>query len=155
MSDTLDEKDNNGFIATEVLDRKERKALKDKMRAEAKVAKQKIPVDEIEATLSRSRLAVEKRKQRMNVLKLAIAGVVLCLLGWFVYYLFAPYKGGKPYGICRTFLEMNVQFPQDLRLSSMEKFEDSIRIWFLQVDAFGEYRMENIQCYYKKHDYSE
>lgn len=75
-------------------------------------------------------------------------GLVLVFLAYD--YLFAPRKGGMPYAICKMYLELNVRFPQDLRLSTVKNYGKYVRIWYTQLDAFGEYRMENIECYYRR-----
>ena len=74
---------------------------------------------------------------------------VIVLLSYSVHWLMKPYQGGLAFGICKVFLEGVTRYPDHLRLSTVEEFETSVRIWYTQVDSFGEYRMEPIQCYYK------
>ena len=62
------------------------------------------------------------------------------------WFLFAPFKAGMWFGSCRVFLEMNVQYPSTLELSTVQEFSDYIRIWYTHVDGFGSYRMDNIKC---------
>lgn len=145
-----DEKD--PFLSAEVVDRAERKAKKKKEQEE----NQKTP-DEIEAIIARSKLGEAQKAKRKKMFKQGAIGIVVALLVWAGYYLFAPYQAGQTYGICRVFLENTLRFPQDMRISSLEDLRpkessDSlggVRIWYTQVDAFGEYRMENIECYYR------
>lgn len=80
--------------------------------------------------------------------KLIIGGVVL-FLGYAVYWLFAPAQGGITYGACKVFLQLHVRYPAYLRLSKVTDFGDSVRIWFTQIDSFGQYRMEMIQCHFR------
>jgi len=87
-----------------------------------------------------------KKKRTRNRL---IILTVIAVLGGGIWYLFVPFKGGITYGVCKTFLQLYVRYPQYMRLSSMDDFGDSVRIWFTQVDDFGEYRLEPIQCYYR------
>lgn len=64
------------------------------------------------------------------------------------------YEGTMVYGACKMFLELYVQYPQYLRMTEAEEFQTnetvSARIWFTQLDGFGQYRMEPIQCYFKE-----
>ena len=53
------------------------------------------------------------------------------------------------FGICKVFLELNVRYPNTLRINTVEEIGTFVRIWYTQTDSFGEYRMEPIQCYYK------
>jgi len=149
MSDTPKDDDDGITLSAEIMDRAERKALKEKARQEEASRKVEPTKDEIEAALANSKLAEAQKAKRKRMFKGGSALIGLALLGWLVNYMFAPYKAGVTYGICKTFLELNLQFPQDLRVSTVDDFGDYVRIWYTQVDAFGEYRMENIQCHFR------
>jgi hypothetical protein len=99
----------------------------------------------VTASTIRQDKALQKKKKRNRMFMLG--GAVLFMGA--MYYLFKPFEGGITYGICKTFLELYVQNPRSLRLSTVDDFGDNVRIWFTQVDSFGEYRMEPIQCYFR------
>jgi hypothetical protein len=116
--------------------------------------------EEIEVAIARSVVQEKRVKIRKKKFRLALwagGGVVVALLG---YYLFAPFQGTMAYGVCKVFLEQRVQFPMHLRLSQVEqsptnlhlgqgdKFSSWVRIWYTQLDGFGAYRLEPIQCYF-------
>lgn len=149
MSDATSEDEDNIVLSAEMMDREERKALKAKQKAEEEAKKIKPTQDEIEAALAQSKLAEAQKAKKMRLFKVGGGLAVVGVLGWLGYYLFAPYKAGMPYGICKTFLELNVQFPQTLKIRGVRNFGEFIRVWYGQTDAFGEYRMENIQCYFR------
>jgi len=65
-----------------------------------------------------------------------------------IYLLFKPFQGSMLFGICKVFLEQQVQFPHTLRLSVAQEFQQSARIWYSHVDAFGAYRLEPMECFY-------
>lgn len=90
----------------------------------------------------------EKRTQKKKKrLKQGLIFGFVGLLGWAVYYLFAPFTGGLSYGICKTYLELNVPYPQTLLLSEVVLTRNgSVRIWFTHIDAFGSYRLDSFQC---------
>ncbi len=131
----------------EIMDREQRRALKDKKKKE-KAEKQAKQLDEIDEAMISGKLGVERKTRRKRQFKYAGFTAFGLFLVWGMNYLLKPFEAGVTYGICKTFLETNVQFPQYLRLSSIEEFDNSIRIWYTQLDAFGEYRLENIQCYF-------
>lgn len=106
--------------------------------------------EQIDAALATSALHTQKQQQKKKRFKYAIIAGVIALLSYGIYYGLKPFEGGMAYGVCRVFLENYVRFPGFLRLSTVEEFENSVRIWYTQVDSFGEYRMEPIQCYYKQ-----
>ncbi len=89
--------------------------------------------------------ALKKKKIRKWAL---ISGTVAFLSGG-IWYLLLPYKGGITYGVCKVFLESYLQYPQSLRISTVDDFGASVRVWFTQVDSFGEYRLEPMQCFYR------
>jgi hypothetical protein len=107
------------------------------------------PEKEIEAVVASSdakKAADIKKKFQMKAGGAAAAFLVISLL---VYMAMQPSKGSMAYGICKTFIELNVRFPTTLRLSTVEELGSSVRIWFTSSDTFGSYRLELIQCHYK------
>lgn len=148
MSDTPED-DDKVTLSAEMMDREERKALKKKQREEEEANKVEPTQDEIEQALANSKLAEAQKAKRKKMFKLGGGAVGIGLIVWLVMYLFAPFKAGMTYGICKTYLELNLRFPQELRVSTVDDLGMSVRIWYTQIDAFGEYRMENIHCYFR------
>ncbi len=103
---------------------------------------------EIETAIKESRLQKSSDAKRKKMFKYGAVAVSVLVVGWISYYLFAPFRGGLWFGTCRVFLEMNVQYPSTLELSSVEQLvgEKFVRIWYTNTDAFGSYRMESIKC---------
>jgi len=92
-----------------------------------------------------ARKAARKKMQR----RIAYVAVGAGLFVWLAWYLFAPYKAGITYGVCNTFLQLQVAYPQHMRISEVEDFGDSVRIWYVRMDPFGEERMESMRCYFR------
>lgn len=105
--------------------------------------------EQIDAAIAQSSVQERKRAQRKFRFYLAMGVGVVLVFSYGVHWLMKPYQGGLAFGICKVFLEGMTRYPDHLRLSTVEEFETSVRIWYTQVDSFGEYRMEPIQCYYK------
>lgn len=153
----MSEEDEKSGLTAEVMDRVERKALKDKLRREAKEAAAK-PYKEIDEALLKGKLNTQIKAKKKLRIRLAAGAVAALIVAWIVSTAMAPKMGGKPYGVCKVFLESTVRFPDDLHLTSVESLrprgsgDDSLggmRIWYTQIDSFGQYRMENIECYFK------
>ena len=106
--------------------------------------------EQIEAALAASSQQAKRQARRKKKFRRLIAVVAVFFLAFIAYYLFKPFKGSLPYRVCKLFLENSVVYPQHLRLSTVEEFETSVRIWYTQIDSFGEYRLEPIQCYFRK-----
>lgn len=62
---------------------------------------------------------------------------------------FMPLQGTIYFGICKTFLELRLQYPSTIKYRSVDDFGNSVRIGFVHIDGFGEFRFENIQCYFE------
>ena len=151
MSD--DAQDDDGIVlSAEIMDREERKALKKKAKEEEAAKKVKKTPEEIEAALARSKFAEAQKAKKKKLFKYGLLTAIAVIFSFGGYYLFKPFEAGQTYGICRTFLELNVQFPKDLRVSTVDDLGMSVRIWYTQLDAFGEYRMESMQCFFRTDD---
>ena len=98
------------------------------------------------------RLSEKDLAKRKKIFKFGLMGIGATLFIWLLFWLFKPYQGPLTFGVCKVFLEQNVQYPQTLRLSQVEEINDFIRIWYAQTDGFGEYRMDNIRCTFEADD---
>ncbi|MCC7304999.1 MAG: hypothetical protein IT558_01930 [Alphaproteobacteria bacterium] len=126
---------------------KERKAIEDVKAFEDPLTDADRQID---AAVARSSIKERRDRRRKLRIKIGLGTAGFCLLAYGIYLLLVPFQGSMAFGLCKVFLEMNVRFPQTLRLSTVEEFDTSVRIWYTQVDSFGEYRMEPIQCYFKE-----
>lgn len=72
-------------------------------------------------------------------------GIVLLVVLLSVYAC-QPKQGSMAFGICSTFLELNTPYPHTLRFSDLEGSRTAVRIYFTDVDPFGQYRQEMIEC---------
>jgi len=105
--------------------------------------------EQIDAALASSSVQVKRKKERKKQFRQGAIVVGVLTLGGLVWLGLQPYQASMSYGICKVFLEGMVRYPQYLRLSTVEEFDMSVRIWYTQLDSFGATRMEPIQCYYK------
>lgn len=76
------------------------------------------------------------------------AGGVAFLMILLMVYSGQPAKGSMAYGICSTFLELNTPYPHTLRYIDLEGSRTAVRIYFTNIDPFGEYKQEMIECTY-------
>jgi len=98
-------------------------------------------------------IAKQKRKKMIYG---GSALAVFVVLGFFVHWLGKPGQGSIYYGACKTFLELQVQFPDYLRLANViEKQEKDfliVGIWHSRVDGFGQNNMERMDCYFAQNE---
>lgn len=125
-----------------ILKRMKAKAAKADLRSQAE--------KDVDDALAKSALVLKNKEERKFQMKIAAGVGVFLVLSYGVWWLFfSNYYGTRGFGICRTFLELNVQYPSLLRISTVELFDASVRIWYTQYDSYGDYRLEPIQCYFK------
>lgn len=84
----------------------------------------------------------KKRRDTKRYIALGILGVV----GLVVWYGFQPIKGPIQVGICRTFAELNLTYPETFRLYGTEQFERSWRLYYTYIGPFGENSANMIEC---------
>lgn len=149
-----DDADKEITLSVEITDRALKKEQKRKLKEKTQAGAQKeidpeADDNNISAKISSGKLAAGKKAQRKKYFKYGSCAAVFGVLAWLINFLFAPYTAGMTYGICKTYLELNVRFPDHLRISTVEDYGEYVRIWYTQLDAFGEYRLQNIQCNYR------
>lgn len=84
----------------------------------------------------------EKKKK-----KLIIGGVAGFLFVVLVIYLASgSAKSSVAQGICLTFLELETPYPHTLKVTSMEGSSTAIRLYYTNVDPFGQLKHEMIEC---------
>ncbi|MCB1530349.1 MAG: hypothetical protein H6853_01135 [Rhodospirillales bacterium] len=89
-----------------------------------------------------------------NRTRVALAGIAAFVLLIILLSLFScdPPKGSILYGVCGAFLEQNVAYPETIRHESVEQYPRATRINFTSIDAFGQYKMEMIECSFTQDD---
>ena len=71
---------------------------------------------------------------------------VAVLLGVFIWYGMQPIKGTIHVGICRTFIEMTLEYPRTMKLTALDYFEATLRIYYTYADPFGQARSDVAEC---------
>lgn len=85
----------------------------------------------------------KKRNKRLGIL--GFIGFVVFIIIWG---LKRP-EASIEYGICKTYLELNVVYPTTLHVNELDVLTDgSYRLWFSTVDPNGSNRMDSFQCHF-------
>lgn len=108
---------------------------------------------EIDTAIKQSAVSEQKKAQKKQMTKFGAIAAVIVLISYGIYGLFIPYKGEQPYAICRTFLELNVQYPSTLRMSETIALGGKVRIWYSHLDGFGQFKIDQIECNFRADDY--
>lgn len=82
--------------------------------------------------------------------KVFLAGFTVFLLLVVLVSMFAcgPRKGTMLYGICKTYLEQIIAYPETIVPANVEQYPSATRIYFTSVDPFGQFKLEQIECVY-------
>lgn len=88
------------------------------------------------------------KKQKIKIIKRSIMGFVafVALLMWWG---MQPIRGTIQYGVCKTFIELRLRYPQTFRLSTLTNFDQSLRLYFTYIDAYGEKKMDFVECTFR------
>lgn len=83
----------------------------------------------------------------MNKIKLwgGIAGGLLIVLLIFNAVISKP-QGTQFYGICKTFIELNMPYPTTLNIVQVQQYTYSVQIYYNHIDPFGSVRSEMMEC---------
>lgn len=84
-------------------------------------------------------------QQNMRQILYGAGGVALLILILAIYSC-QPKDGSMAFGICSTFLELQTPYPHTLRYTDIEGSQTAVRIYFTNVDPFGEFKQEMIEC---------
>lgn len=61
----------------------------------------------------------------------------------------APRTGSDQFGICKTFTELYVRYPETLSYDFVEQYEKAVRIGYTQIDASGQFRYSMMECSFR------
>lgn len=83
--------------------------------------------------------------------RIFIAGFTVFLLALIVVIMFScgPRKGTILYGICKTYLEQIMPYPETIVPTNVEQYSSGTRIYFTSIDPFGQFKLEYIECVFK------
>lgn len=94
--------------------------------------------------------ALEKQKKMRR--RIIIGGVVGVLLALLIWRGLQPYEATVHYGLCRVFLEQQIRYPQTVRITSIESFDQSMRMYYTYTDEVGGVRSEMFECEFRPYN---
>ncbi len=111
------------------------------------ILKQTVIEDEAPKVTLAQKLKTQKKKQKKKlIIRGSILSVVL-LISYGFYWLMKPFMAYADYGICKSFIELTVSYPETIEVNELSyTLDGSMRLWYTQTDAFGEFRMESFVC---------
>lgn len=93
----------------------------------------------------------DKKKEpgkKAKIIKRSILGFA-AFVALLVFWGAQPIRGTLQYGVCKTFVELRLRYPQTFRLSLLTNFDQSLRLYFTYVDAYGEKKMDLVECTFR------
>ncbi len=96
----------------------------------------------------------KRRKKHFPYIKIAL-GFLSIILACFIW-LMIPYYQTIRYGICKTYVEMNVMYPQFLEFVSAEEtvelqtFLPVVRTYYKRIGSFGEQILDFAECTFER-----
>lgn len=86
-----------------------------------------------------------KSKKKKANWKLRL-GIPFVLLVVFIWYGTRPILGTQDYALCRTFVELQLKYPQTLKILSSRKFQAEERVHYVYIGPYGERKIEIMSC---------
>ena len=77
--------------------------------------------------------------------------VVILFVGYFLFQSMMPKKGNVIYGLCGVFLEQQMTFPNTLDHKYVEMYRSAVRIYYKNIDAYGQQNFSYIECSFIQH----
>lgn len=105
---------------------------------------------EIKQSLSEGRLGKRQKNQRKLLLRVVIGVAVAGILYWAYTTLFTYQKGAMTFGLCKVFLELQVEYPPELHLSYATPFSKTVRLSYVSHDSYGQVQSSMMDCVYKQ-----
>ena len=94
---------------------------------------------------SRRKAALLEKQKKRKLIKRIVLGV-LGVLAVFIWYGLQPLTAGMNYGICRTYIEGILTYPETFKITQYDEYGPSIRIFYTYTDAFGGQRSDMVEC---------
>jgi hypothetical protein len=119
--------------------------LSKEVKEKVKPAEEMLPEDLLAKRIKDEKKRIrKKRSKKYKIFGSVVFFVLIIYLG-----LMQP-EASIEYGICKTFLELNVVYPTTMHVNELDiKNDGSYRLWYTQIDPFGASRLESFQCYFK------
>lgn len=118
-------------------------SLIDKEKIEDAPSKQ-LPEELLALKIKQEKKIAAKKKRKWAII-FGVIGLLYFLIQWGL----EPPKSSIEYGICKTFLELQLSYPTTLHVNELNVLSDgSYRLWFSQVDSFGTRRADMFQCFF-------
>lgn len=131
-------------------EKREAPALPDDHREKEKeaVEETKSLDEQIKETMNKGVVGKKRKAALGKKIKLGLAALGL-LICYSVYsWLFAVPQGDMRYGICKVFVELQVQYPEHMRYSYIRNFRNKVGIWVTHRDSYGQVLLEYFECEY-------
>lgn len=90
--------------------------------------------------------AIQKKATSTEGIKYGIGGIIGIFILFAIIQSCTPRKGTLLYGICRSFLELNIPYPNTIYHVRVEQYRKALRIYYNHLDSFGQYQREMIEC---------
>ena len=100
--------------------------------------------DKATKPVKEKKILTPKEKKKRTILY--SLGVFLALAGYVVCWGTQPVQGTIHIGICRTFAELQLRYPNTMLMTGTEQFGRAFRIYYIYTGAFGETRSDMMEC---------
>ncbi|MBU0858314.1 MAG: hypothetical protein KJ667_00095 [Alphaproteobacteria bacterium] len=90
----------------------------------------------------------KKKKPRIGTktkIALGVGGFFALIFWWAM----QPLVGSPRYGVCKTFVELQLRYPGTLQINVAEESALAVRVYYSHIDAFGSSQLNMIECEFR------
>lgn len=91
----------------------------------------------------------DKKKKKKANWKLRL-GITTVLLSAFIWYGLQPLQGTEKYALCRVFIELQLKYPDTLKIVQVRQFQNEERVYYVYIGPYGERKLEMMSCAFAK-----
>lgn len=89
---------------------------------------------------------IKKNAMTSNGIIVITASFIILIIGYFIVQSMMPKKGSIIYGLCGSFLEQQMTFPDTIEHTYVEMYRSAVRIYYKNIDAYGQQNFSYIEC---------
>jgi len=89
--------------------------------------------------------AAARRANNRKLIRNGFLGFVF-LVSLFTWWGIQKPQGTIHVGICRSFVELHLRYPETLKITAVENINNAIRLYYTATGPFGEFKSDMMEC---------
>ena len=87
---------------------------------------------------------------KQKIIFFGSVGLVVLVVVLIINAVMSKPKGTELFGVCKTFIELQVKYPRTLDITEVEQFARAVRIYYSYIDPYGNHKSDFIECAFER-----